>query len=822
MLVSASASAQVTIGPASPLDSAAPTLVEAVEEQRQPVLAFNGDAYLWAWSDRRLSTTNHDVFVSWVQRDGVTAPTAALRVTNFAEDSTEPQIACTSSTCLVTYLGSFNGDGRVLARVMNRDGGWNGEPVPLSTTQFGRRPAAVAASNGSYAVAWPDSATSLAVREYSEPNLGLIRSFTQTGTDINSVSLTYGGNRYGLCLTDRGRGTVTIATFLPGASPIAPQTASLPNTPESCAIIPSPSGFVAIWNEASTSATNAQVQSFSADGIPLNAGTYLNGITYSGAWFDGVTSRVFVTGLGTFTVSRVTAPGMISTEPTQNFIVKGRPFAASTPDGGMLTWQSGYTVMGNVVVSPLSGSTVTNPAGDSPLQTNENQTRPVIVRDGSLFRAAWLEQSGNVRLAAQPLTTTFSPTGVRQTRPRTERIISVSAANVGDSAYFAWGNQDALGGHSIGVTSLSSCGEPPVSFSIDGISNETDPSIASDGQRALVAWVEYGRGASDDIVVAMVDTDAGFTAMTPFVVPGYQSLPAVAYSQGRYLVSFFSDTQDVQAMQFDQAGTLVLPARTLGTTAYAPAVASAASPTQFLTVWSSQSGTGFLNAVRVTLDGGVLDAPPLSLSLPSPPRKPSAVFDGSRFWVAFEQREIDGGANVYAVTLDRTAGFGPLIALATAPENEASPSLTAVGPGCLVLAYSLDNGSSQRVVRRLIENPARECSALPPPVCSTFDAGVDAGVVVDSGVVDAGTVDAGVLDAGIVDAGEVDAGTIDAGVPDASLVIDAGTADDAGLTADGGTTEPLQPRSYLVSCSAVPLNPFVFLLLAAFLRRRTR
>jgi hypothetical protein len=54
---------------------------------------------------------------------------------------------------------------------------------------------------------------------------------------------------------------------------------------------------------------------------------------------------------------------------------------------------------------------------------------------------------------------------------------------------------------------------------------------------------------------------------------------------------------------------------------------------------------------------------------------------------------------------------------------------------------------------------------------ASFDAGLDAGLVVDSGVVDSGVVDSGVVDAGVNDAGVADAGVTDAGTQDSGVCV---------------------------------------------------
>lgn len=277
---------------------------------------------------------------------------------------------------------------------------------------------------------------------------------------------------------------------------------------------------------------------------------------------------------------------------------------------------------------------------------------------------------------------------------------------------------------------------------------------------------------------------------------------------------------DVSAVRLDVDGGL-LDATPLLVSAWPgdeldPAVGAGPSNALIAWAWSPDGGAGAreVYAARVSRGGALLDVPPLRLG---PGHQPAVGWLGSSYLVAWTGADDVVAARVSeaGLVLDATP-----FALAAGPGVERQPWLAAGPPGEVLATWEAFEPSLGVAAFRARGRFVWDSSLV--------DAGVDAGVLPDGGAGDdaGATSDAGTPDAGpsgdggaTVDAGvEVDAGT----PPDAGTSTDAGASSDAGSASDGG---PGEPRHYGVGCSgcaAAPAGQLVGVAVLAALRRRRR
>ncbi|MFP2925864.1 hypothetical protein ACLESO_11725 [Pyxidicoccus sp. 3LG] len=174
--------------------------------------------------------------------------------------------------------------------------------------------------------------------------------------------------------------------------------------------------------------------------------------------------------------------------------------------------------------------------------------------------------------------------------------------------------------------------------------------VAGGGGRFLVVWTD-----GEDVWGTQVAGDGTVLAPGPFFISPTldgrnQFDPTVAFMRTHFLVVYretrftfpppFIDRLLAARVTFDGAvldpeGRLLLE----GTGAREPDLAPNATGTEALLVWTDSGGTDSFDILgaRVTPDGDMLAPGVFTVSgAPRDQRRPSATFDGSRYWVAWE------------------------------------------------------------------------------------------------------------------------------------------------------------------------------------------
>jgi hypothetical protein len=437
-----------------------------------------------------------------------------------------------------------------------------------------------------------------------------------------------------------------------------------------------------------------------------------------------------------------------------------------------------------------SGAVTSAPAVISTSANAQSELR--VASDGVGFVATWLDRGG--AMAAR-----VAPAGAVLDAPPLSVAAVASQLRVAfdGAAWLAtWSNGGTAGAARIpaagAVTPLTSAG------------GFVPPQFLGEGRGYVMAtWLTRALGAllTGEVqrLSAPALTPGPRLAVTPQATT-QNGVPVVAFDGTNHLVAWHEGTGlppycgYVSVLRVTPDGDRLdpMPLRLspclVADPSLQPGVAFDGS--NYLVVWHAPGSADIdVFAARVSRAGASLDASPLVLSAaPGDQRNPTAVYDGSRFVVAWEDGRA-GNLDVYATRVRSTgAVVDPLgLALAASTTDESGPRLAVRTGGQALLAY----------VRR---SPTLHVDRVEGRIASFDDAPPDAGVV-DAGVVDTGVVDVGAVDVPAVDVPAVDAPVVDAPVVDVPVVdvplVDASDRTDVGAT-------PLPGDEGLCSVAAGP------------------
>ncbi|XXF79996.1 hypothetical protein P2318_09660 [Myxococcaceae bacterium GXIMD 01537] len=661
-----------------------------------PAVAFDGKRFIVVWQGQE---ERRNAFYSRVTRDGVSLDPAGIRLPAFFGGvGVRPDIACDGSgTCLVVRT-NFNEEDEpgpegfaILGGVRLRDGVVvrpDSEPILIADTPAEPRAVSVAWSGREFLVAWED-----------------VRSGEG---DIFAARVRRDG------------GVLDLDGFPVIAAPGDQQAPDVAWTGRD---------FLVVWEERTEGDTSVAAARVSASGNVLDPGGFP--ITTAG----GEQSHPQVaSGQGTtlvvWTDTRTGRPRIRATRVKGDDVLDGSGFAVSrsffrqdtpavafgggrflVPFGAAREGAEGRTVLASRVDDDgdvLDESAIRVQTG-APAQLT-----PAAAFGGGNYLVAWQDDrddaGSHIRAArVRPDGTVIEENGIRL--PSAPGAVLPAVASDGRDFLVVWmePRPDAI---LVRGTRVSASGKVLDSSGI--LLDTTGPSflpggvhVAFGGGRYLVVWVDETSASptdSADVRAARVRTDGtvldpgGFLISSPEL---NQREPVVAFVDGRFLV-VYRETNFVapaiinkllmtrvttEGVVLDPEGLfLAEPGRT-------PAIASAGS--QALVVWTNETFFPVVDllAARVTGDGAVLDPGGFLLATSRMGlARPAVTFDGTRYWVAWE----DSGRNPNAVdiigTRIRTDGtvLDPAgVPISTVPFTESlAPTLASDGRGDSAVFYS--------------------------------------------------------------------------------------------------------------------------------------
>lgn len=291
---------------------------------------------------------------------------------------------------------------------------------------------------------------------------------------------------------------------------------------------------------------------------------------------------------------------------------------------------------------------------------------------------------------------------------------------------------------------------------------DANPSVVSSGSEFMVLWEYEEPDPPRSIQIRRYDASgAPLSERVRWNRNG--TSPVAAFDGTNYLVvwqrplSVQESRRDLFAARMAPDGTALdadIPIATLPTIPE-DAQSVACGGGVCLIVWR-HAGIQ-IRAVRLGLDGQVLDAAPIIVPTDGPVPTTSVTFDGEAYLVAWETEthEMHG---VQITPEGEIVAPGDFL-IAAADPTARNPVVVSNGTGHLIEMHERYDASPTTRMRRLRARVIGEPAPVP-------DAGVPDAAVPDAGVPDAEVPDASPPDAGLPDAGPPDAGPPDASLPD--------------------------------------------------------
>ncbi|XXF79992.1 hypothetical protein P2318_09640 [Myxococcaceae bacterium GXIMD 01537] len=667
-----------------------------------PSVAFDGKRFLVMWQGQEDS---RGAFFSRVTRDGKSLDPQGIRLPSFFGGAgfQSPSVACDGAgLCLAVRTNDNEETGsdrlRLLGGVLLRNGAVVGpgtEPFLIAAPPAVPRRASVAWSGREFLVVWED-----------------VRAGGITETDIFAARV-------------RKDGTVVD----PNGFPVTTN----PGEQRDPDVAWTGKHFLVVWEERASDEAlfNVTAARVTSAATVLDPG----GFPVSAANGEQREPRVAAGGgttLVVWTDTRTGRPRIRATRVKDDDVLDGTGFAVSrslffqdTPDvafgGGRFLVPFGAAREGTGERTVLASRVETDGdvLDDSAIRVLTGapaQHTPAAAFGGGNYLVAWQDDrddaGSHIRAArVRPDGDVIEENGIRL--PSGPGAVVPAVASDGRDFLVVWVEPGA-GVDLIRGTRVSSTGRVLDSGGI--LIATAGPSsvflrsvkVAFGGGRYLVVWTNVNTDTPADrfdVRAARVRTDGtvldpgGFLVSNP---DGGQLSPAVAFVSGRFLVVYQESISNFPAPPLVQLlltrvttdGAVLDPDGIfLADDGNDPAIASAG--TQALVAWTRTTSFPLVEllAARVTGDGTVLDPGGFFLpATPPAPTLPAVTFNGSRYWVAWE--EVGRNPNAVDIFGARVRTDGEVldprgVPISTVPFTESySPALASDGRGDSAVFYS--------------------------------------------------------------------------------------------------------------------------------------
>jgi hypothetical protein len=724
-----------TIGPELGIDT--PQRAGAPGDQRAPAIAFDGTNYLVVWEDER---SGRAVFAARVSKAGTVLDPAGIPIAEEKASSEpfKPRVAYDGTNYLVTWASpdaavvratrvarsgsvldappitisgsgyspaiAFDGtnylvvfvDAGLNAIMGNRvskagtvlDGASGFQVGELTPLDIQREPA-VAFNGTSYLVVWTDT------RHGGEDIFGHRIGTNGARLDsLNDTAIAIGTNlQFGPAVASDGQNWLVVFMEFSGVAShiMAARVDSLgrafaefpvtsdPNGEETPAVAFDGTNYLVVWTDSRDSATR-------------NLDVYGARISKGGVSLDGAGFPI-----------------------SNNVPSEANPAVAFDGTNYLVAWEDSRNPDQDIFARRVSKSaTVLDPAQTlvSGIVANA-ETEPSVAFDGTNYFVVWQDNLGArteiIGFLVKPNGTVVSGlsiTGGLEAGHFRPRVV------FGGTNYLVVWEDDrgaSISGLDIFGARVTKAGLvlEPDGFPISQAPNDqVSPAVAASGGNFLVVWQDLRGGTDYDIYGARV-TGAG-VVLDPAGIPistaiRDQAQPAVAAAGSTFLVAWadwrdFTGFADIRGARVGSNGVLLDgPADSGGVVLtdavddqLSPAVASSGS--SFLVVWEDwRNGTSSdIRGTRVTTLGAPLDLAGLQISVaPDDQNRPTALWDGARFVVAWEDHRSGTSADIFATTVSKqgvvqnTAGF----IISNGATDELAPALAASAAGQLICVY---------------------------------------------------------------------------------------------------------------------------------------
>ncbi len=662
------------------------TFVPAPGEQWSPAVAFDGTNFLVVWEDDRCDT-NVDVYGSRVTPAGVVLDPAGIAISTMARNQRFPTVAFDGTDYLVVWRDFRNGDSSDIygARVTPQGNVLDPFGLAVSTMARSQEAPAVAYDGLDFLVVWHD---------YRNGN----------SADI-----------YGARLTPQGQ------VLDPAGIAIA-RAASQQWDP---VVASDGVNSLVVWRDYRNNSPDLYGARVSQQGNLLDPahiaisttdnGVFEPTVTFGDTCFLAVWVRLSdleVCGARITPQGGVLDPdGKVLTTGTQ---WRGHPAAAYDGSDFLVGWSdnrngSAYDIYGgrvtpDLVVLDTSGFVVSAATGDQRLLT--------IAFGGSDFLLTWLDyrdsDTSNVYCARVTAGRTVLDTAGMLVSTAAKGQGCPAVSFVDTNALVVWHdfrNGPASDIYGARVTPAGLVLDPTGTAVSTASNSQTVPAVASNGVISLAVWQDYRNGGASDIYGSRVAANG--VILDPMgraisTATGNQERP-VALSDGRDFLVVWQDKRggtyyDIYGARVTDGGAVLDTAGiAVSTAAKSQTVPTIAfDGTNYFVAWEDErSASHDIYGTRVMPSGAVLDPSgiPVSIALNSQ-QFPAAAFDGTDFFVVWEDHWSDKTADIYGARI--TSGGAVIdaagIAISTATGDQCAPELAFDGRNSLVVWQDFRNG----------------------------------------------------------------------------------------------------------------------------------
>ena len=648
------------------LDPSGIPISTAQFNQELPVLAFDGDNYLIAWSDTRDHPQGApDAYAARMTPTGAVLDPNGFAVSTAVNGQYPTGLAFDGTNYLVVWTDGRAGSDVYGARVTPGGGVLDPGGIPISTAAGGQYSSGIAFDGTNYVVAWDDGRSgfpNIYAARLSQDGVVLDPSGIPISTSPDTKGtprVAFDGTNYLFAWEDsRGatwdlygaRMTPTGSVLDSAGIPISTE----PNVQWFPAVDFDGANYLVVWQDDRSDPNNVHI--YGARVSP--AGTVLepSGILLSTMQASQISPAVAFDGTNYLVAWEDDRGGSPSIGETRNDI-----YAARVSRAGTFLDGTGIQIAAQASL----------------------QTRPAVAFDGVNFLIVWSDYR----------------------RPYQSDIYGARVTPAGV---------------------VLDPGGFPIS---EAPGYQFVPKLAFDGTNYLVVWDDAGSDLDGDVYAARVAPSgvvldpAGIPVATG---SGAQGSSAVAFGGGNFFVAWSDDRAlhyvgDVYGTRVTPGGTVLdpngIPISTASGGQYPSSVAFDGA--NYLVAWGDdRSGSFDAYGARVSLAGVVLDPGGIPVSTaPGDQEVPVAVFSGPRWLLAWSDSR-NGGLDLYGARVDATGGvldpdgFG----ISVESGDESWPAAVTASAQQVGVAYdrvvaSTSAGDIRRAFLRFVDPSA----AQPPP-----------------------------------------------------------------------------------------------------------
>ena len=646
------------------LDKSGIAISTASYHQYHPEVLYGGGNFMVVWYDYRHSTSYADIYGARVSAAGKVLDTAGIPISRATRTQAMPQLAFDGANFLVVWydyrLHSSYCD-IYAARVSGAGVLLDKNGILISKASYYQQYPSVAynAKSGNYFVVWQD------YRTYSK----------------------YYWDVYGARVSKAGK--LLDSSGIP--------ISAISNHQLNARVAEDGTDFLVVWqdyrNQSKTgydiygARVNASgvVQDKSGVMISNAAGNQGNPtLAYSGSaflvvWYDDRNAsniKTDIYGARVFPTGTVLNPKGIPISLASNS--QGTPAAAYDGTNYLVVWSDSRSVNNSswdiygAVVSP-SGTLVTK-SGITISTATKDQTRPAVAFGGGKYLVVWEDYRGSYR--------------------------DIYGAQVNTTGQV-----------------LQPVGFPVCNATYD----QRYPSLAYDGANFLAVWQDHRNSTTyGDIYGTRINTYGGVISTTGFAISKetyYQSVPAVAYGVGSYLVVW--EDSRTSTSNYDIYGTRVT---TVGTVVDSKGIAIDTNSyhqrnpsvghdgTTFLVAWEDyrdNTNTGWdIFGARVSSAGNVMDATAVPISTPAGNQlRPRVSGHGGNFLVVWEDyRNGAYNPDIYGAEVSGAGSVQQALGIPISTDKaayEVNPSLASAGSAGVMVTYAVASPTKTKGAYRI-------------------------------------------------------------------------------------------------------------------------